>query len=93
MVVQSSAETRDGFGHQFGRLECQPMLGHVAEGALFVEQLCLDLGGLGGLGFERGDVVSHVTACTAGNVARLLQPDVGVRTNRESVLLAVQPIL
>ncbi|MNY38454.1 hypothetical protein D3C86_1730820 [compost metagenome] len=90
MVVQRSTKSRDGFGHQFGRLKCQPLLGHVREGALFVEQLCLDLGCLG---LERGDVVSHVTACAAGNVARLLEPDVGVSTDRETVLLAMQPIL
>jgi hypothetical protein len=40
---------------------------------LFVEQLCLDLRGLGP---ERGDVVSHVAARAAGNVARFLQTDV-----------------
>lgn len=38
-------------------------------------------------------MVGHVTACTAGNIARLFQSDVGIGTDRETVLLAVQPIL
>ncbi|MNG00630.1 hypothetical protein D3C84_835720 [compost metagenome] len=66
------------------------MLGYVFEGAHLVEQVCFDLGGLG---LERCDLVSHVAACAAGNVARLLETNVGVSADGEAVFLAMQAIL
>lgn len=84
MVVQRSVKPRDGSGHQFGRLECQPLLGHEREGALFIEQLCLDFCGLG---LARGGVINHVAPRAASDVARLFQADVRVSADREAVSL------
>ncbi|MNE98167.1 hypothetical protein D3C80_1966490 [compost metagenome] len=38
-------------------------------------------------------MVGHVASCRAGDVARLLQADVGIAADGKHVLLAMQPIL